>query len=125
MSAKLLTIQETMQRLGGRDFFQQLREHISIIANATGETGGKGRLTISIETSKPKGSTVDDPMVQFKTQIVPKLPAAPARVTHLYVSEIGLHTQDPRQEQMEFRVVENEAADVREAGGAQPSVREA
>ena len=54
-----------MQRLGGREFFQQLREHISIIANATGETGGKGKLTISIETSKPKGSTIDDPMIQF------------------------------------------------------------
>lgn len=125
MSAKLLTIQETMQRLGGREFFQQLREHISIIANATGETGGKGKLTISIETSKPKGSTLDDPMVQFKTQIVPKLPAAPARVTHLYVSDAGLHTQDPRQEQMDFRVIEGAPSEVRSDGAAAPIVKEA
>lgn len=125
MSAKLLTIQETMQRLGGRDFFQQLREHISLIANATGETGSKGRLTITIETSKPKGSTIDDPMVQFKTQLVPKFPAAPARVTHLYVSDAGLHTQDPRQEQLDFRVVENEPSEVRDAGTSAPIVKEA
>lgn len=125
MSVKRMSLQEVLQRLGGRAIFQQIAEHIQTVAHATGQTGGKGKLTITIETSKTKGSTIDDPMIQFKTQLVPKLPAAPAKVTHLYVSEDGLHSDDPRQVPMEFRVVENEAADIRQADDTRPNVREA
>lgn len=123
MARDRMTIQQVMRRIGGQEIFERLVAEIQRVAWETGETGGKGKVTFTVETSKPKGSTLDDPMIQFKTQLVPKLPAAPARVTHLYVGEEGLSTDDPRQVPMELRAVETSAT-VRQTE-ADTTVREA
>ena len=120
-----MTTQEILRRLGGDRFIQALLEDIEAVARGTDERGGKGKVTLTVKTSKHKNSERGDGYVEFETRLVAAPPARPARMTGLYVDDFGLHGDDPRQPKMDLRTVETPVATVRDAGTAAPTVREA
>lgn len=119
-----MTIEEILRRLGGEQFIQRFIAEVEAIALGTDQTRGKGKVTLTVETTKHKNSETDDGFVEFKTHIKTAIPAKPARVTALYVDQDGLHGDDPRQQRMELRAVETPEPTVRETDGG-ASVREA
>jgi hypothetical protein len=122
--ARRLTLQQTLARLGGPDLLQQLQEYIQDVAESTRQTGQKASLALTIETSKAKDSALDDPIVVFKTRLVPKLATPKAHPTFLYVDEGGVYSDDPRQMPMPLAAVPTTDQVVDETGGGQAVAKE-
>lgn len=121
---RAMTIGEKLRRLGGEAFIHRLVQDIEEVARSTDETRGKGKVVLTVKTSKHKNSETNDGFVTFETQIVASHPSRPARMTGLYVDDQGLHGDDPKQQRMELRAVETPEPTVRETDGG-ASVREA
>lgn len=123
--ADQMGLQQIMQRLGGPEIFNRLREAIETVGLATDETGQPGKVTLTIKTSKPKGAEKGDRYVAFETRIVATAPSPAAKPTGLYVDESGLHSADPRQTRMELRAVEQGQGETRETSVGSPEMRRA
>jgi hypothetical protein len=119
-----MTIQEKLRRLGGDQFIQRLIQDIEDVALSTDETRGKGKIVLTVKTSKHKNSETGDGYVEFETQLVATHPSRPARMTGLYVDQEGLHGDDPKQSRLDLRAVETPTATVRQSD-ADTTVREA
>jgi len=123
--ADRLNIQQAMQRLGGEAIFARLIGAIESVALATDETAQKGKVTLTITSFKPKGSEKQDGYIGFETRLVAVPPSPASRATGLYVSEDGLHSDDPRQVRMELKAVETGDPETRQVAVGNPEVRRA
>lgn len=123
--ADRLNIQQAMQRLGGEAIFSRLIGAIESVALATDETAQKGKVVLTITSFKPKGAEKQDGYIGFETRVVATPPSPAARGTGLYVSEEGLHADDPRQTRMELRAVEQGQGETRDVPVGNPDVRRA
>lgn len=123
--ADRLNIQQAMQRLGGAEIFARLIGAIEQIGLATDETGQKGKVTLTISSFKAKGSEKGDGYIGFETRLVAVPPSPSSRATGLYVSEEGLHSDDPRQTRMELKAVATGEGETRDVPVGQPEMRRA
>lgn len=121
--ADRLNIQQAMQRLGGAEIFARLIGAIEAVGLATDETGQKGKVTLTIASFKPKGSEKGDGYIGFETRLVAVPPSPSSRATGLYVSEDGLHMDDPRQVRMDLRAVPQGEPEARDVAVGQPAAR--
>lgn len=123
--ANTLNAQQLLNRLGGEAFVGRLIAAIETIGLATDDIGQKGKVTLTIVSSKPKGAEKGDGYVEYDTKLSTVPPSRGARATGLYVDEDGLHVDDPRQTKLELRAVPESAPDVRPVEDVQPVIREA
>lgn len=124
MTAKRMTTQHVLQRLGGDGFLQKLLEQVRTIGMATDETGRPGQVTLTIKTIKPKEGETGDQYVAFETESkIAKMPTPKPRRTGLYVSDEGLHVEPPLQEELDLRVVETSEGETRQVPAGTPAVR--
>lgn len=124
--AKRMTMQQVLQRLGGEAFLQKLIGQVETIGQASDETGRPGQVTLTVKTFKPKEGDTGDLYVGFETDCrITKMPTPKPRRTGLYVSPEGIHTDDPRQVEMELKAVETGAGETRDVQVGQPEVRRA
>lgn len=120
-----MTRGQILDRLGGEAFLDRMLGQIEAVAFSTDQTGSKGKFVLTVKTFKPKEAEVRDGYVGFETDPVPTLARPKSRKTALYVSEDGLHTNDPRQVEMELRAVEQGDGETRQVHVGNPDVRKA
>lgn len=118
-----LSIQQIMERLGGDQFIQRLWNEIHDVSLATDVTGQKGKVTLTIASFKEKGSDKGDGYVGYETKLMAVPPAPPARRVGLYVSQSGIHLNDPRQVPLPVREVEAGNVETRQVQVGAPAVR--
>lgn len=100
-------------RLGQGHLLEELADALQRTAEDCVETGQKGTVTLKLIVTSLGG--VGDPMVGVSEEISRTAPKRKARGKILYSHEGVLHEHDPRQTEMDFRVVETAPAVVREA----------
>lgn len=121
--ADAMNAQQILNRLGGEAFVSRLIGAIETIGLATDESGQKGKVTLTVVSFKEKGAERHDGFVGYETKLVTVPPSPPSRATGLYVSEDGLFINDPRQTEMELKVVEQGQPETRDVAVGQPAAR--
>lgn len=114
--------EDVMRRLGGGDLVPELVEALAVTAVEVQETGKKGTVTVTFELLVQQ---IGDPMVIVRDQVKRNPPKRNPRGVVLYAVEGGLHTRDPRQVEMDFRLVDPPVSEVRETDGGATVVKEA
>lgn len=114
--------EEVMRRLGGGDLVPELVEALAVTAVEVQETGKKGTVTVTFELLVQQ---IGDPMVIVRDQVKRTPPKRNPRGVVLYAVEGGLHSRDPRQVEMDFRLVDTPAPEIRDTGDGATTVREA
>lgn len=122
-----LTTGQILEKLGGEAFIQSWLGYVLAVAQATDETGQKGKVTLTVTTFKPKEAQPGDAYDGFETQITPTYPKPKPHKVGLFVGEGGLFTSDPRQQELEggLRAVETGQPEARTVTVGQPDARRA
>lgn len=114
--------EEVIRRLGNGDLVPELVEALVVTANEVQETGKKGTVTVTFELLVQQ---VGDPMVIVRDSVKRTPPKRDPRGVLLFAVNGGLHARDPRQVEMDFRLVEPPAPEIREPGDGATTIREA
>lgn len=122
--AKRMTNAQILQRLGGEAFLQKIITQVRAIGEASDATGRPGQVKLTVKSFKPKEGEVGDLYVGFETEcVISKMPTPKPRTVGLYVSEEGLSTSNPLQEEMDLRAVPEGDVEPRNVAVGQPQAR--
>jgi hypothetical protein len=111
----------TLQSLARGQLFDELCEAMIDVAEDVLNTGRKGTVTLTLKLSQ---ATPGEPSVVVAEEIKRTPPKRDPRGAILFVGEGEFHRHDPRQQQMEFRVLDDEP-NVRQSPATEQTVREA
>jgi hypothetical protein len=111
----------TLQTLARGQLFDELCEAMIDVAEDVINTGRKGTVTLTLKLEQ---ASPGEPSVIVNEEIKRTPPKRDPRGAILFIDEGEFHRRDPRQEQMDFRVVEEDAK-VRKPSDDPQAVREA
>jgi hypothetical protein len=111
----------TLQTLARGQLFDELCEAMIDVAEDVITTGRKGTVTLTLRLSQ---ATPGEPSVVVAEEIKRTPPKRDPRGAILFIGDGEFHRRDPRQEQLDFRVVDEDAS-VRRPAGEDQTLREA
>jgi hypothetical protein len=111
----------TLQTLARGQLFDELCEAMIDVAEDVINTGRKGTVTLTLKLSQ---ATPGEPSVIVAEEIKRTPPKRDPRGAILFIGDGEFHRHDPRQQQLEFRVLEEEP-NVRRPPDEGQAVREA
>ena len=114
-----LTPQAMAAKLARGHFIEDLAEALLVVAEEVINTGKKGGVSATFTISQ---ATKGEPSVVINEEIKRTAPKRDPLGKLLYLGEDGFYERDPRQQQMDFTVIESAPAEVRRIE-ADPEVR--
>jgi curli biogenesis system outer membrane secretion channel CsgG len=101
-----------LQRLGSGQLLDDLSEALTATAAEVVETGKPGKVTVSFKISnKHQG----DVLVMIDETVARVSPKDDPKGAFFFAVNGALHRDDPRQAKMDFRAVDTETGEIREA----------
>jgi hypothetical protein len=117
---QVMTPAAMLARLGRRQLLEELSEAMYVVAEEVINTGKKGAVTVTFTISQ---AARGEPQVIINEEVKRTAPKRDPLGASLYLGEGGFYERDPRQQAMDFRVVEGEQAEVRTIEPAEATVR--
>ena len=111
-----------MQRLANGRLLEELYDALVTTAKEVVETGKPGTVTLTLKVST---QSQGNPMVIIGETIARKAPQKDPRGAYFFALDGALHSNDPRQPQLEFRLVDRETGEIRSLDEAPELLREA
>lgn len=102
-------ITDTLRSLGHGTFIDEASDALNKLVTAVDETGRAGKLTLTLSIKK---ATRGSGAMVIQDEIKLSMPKQDSRETMLFATPEGnLVTEDPRQQSLELRTVQNATAD--------------
>ena len=99
-----------IERLGGGHFMDALEEAMLRVSEDVLRTGNPGAVTVTLKITQAQP---DEPAVIVQEAIKRTMPSQKPRGAIYYAHEGSLHAKDPRQVEMEFRVVDQATGEIK------------
>lgn len=110
-----------LQRLGRGTVIPDLTDALNKTAEEVVATGKPGTVTLTLKVST---KSIGDPFVAIEESIARSAPKKDPRGAFFFAVEGGLHREDPRQSQIDFRTVDRETGEIRDRDDLAVAVRE-
>src|SRR5262249_14621363 len=100
----------------------EMTEAMMVVAEEVINTGRPGKVTLTLTISQ---ASPGEPTVVVNEDIKRTAPKRPPKGAFLFIGDREFHRKDPRQQQLDFRVVDEPETEVRKADEPERTVRQA